>query len=139
MSLFTMPLEEGMADEARRYFTLRQQEEIHCLERRMRMERRAAELEKLEHKKLLKVGNLQASSSRIRAALVVPVDTPAPAWAPSPTNADSGAAGAGETPRDLPVFTCTRLLCLIVFLIVMGLWVVCWELGGVRRIAPKYN
>ena len=54
MSLFTMPLEEGMTEEARRYFTLRHQEEIHRLERRMQVEQRAAELEELEHAKLLR-------------------------------------------------------------------------------------
>ena len=80
MSLFTMPLEEGMTDEARRYFTLRRQEEIHRLERRMRVEWRAAELEELEHAKLLNVGNLEATTSRIRAvaAPMLPMDTPAP-------------------------------------------------------------
>jgi hypothetical protein len=94
MSLFTMPLEEGMTEEARRYFTLRRQEEIERLERRMRVERRAAELEELEH------ANLEVSTSRKRAVSVVPFDTPAPSWAPSPT-----AAVAEETPRNLPVFT----------------------------------
>ena len=80
MSLFTMPLEEGMTDEARRYFTLRRQEEIHRLERRMRVEWRAAELEELEHAKLLNVGNLEATTSRIHAvaAPMLPMDTPAP-------------------------------------------------------------
>ena len=105
MSLFTMPLEEGMTEEAKRYFTLRRQEEIERLERRMRVERRAAELEELEHAKLIKDRNLEASTSRKRAVSVVPFDTPAPPWAPSPTNLDSGAAVAEETPRNLPVFT----------------------------------
>jgi len=100
MSLFTMPLEEGMTEEARRYFTLRRQEEIERLERRMRVERRAAELEELEHAKLIKDRNLEASTSRKRAVSVVPFDTPAPPWAPSPT-----AAVAEETPRNLPIFT----------------------------------
>ena len=110
MSFFTMPLEEGMTEEARRYFTLRRQEEIQRLERRMRVERRAAELEELEHAKLLKDRNLEATTARNRAVavLVVPVDTRAPPWAPTPTNVDSGAAGAGETPRNLPVFTGTN-------------------------------
>ena len=75
----------------------------------MRVERRAAELEELEHAKLLNAQNQEATTSRRpgRGAVpspVVPVDTPAPPWAPSPTNAYSGAACAGETPRNLPVF-----------------------------------
>ena len=49
MSLFTMPGLESMTEEARKYFTLRRQEEIQRLERRMRLERQAAELEELEH------------------------------------------------------------------------------------------
>ena len=74
----------------------------------MRVERRAAELKELEHAKLMKKDrNLEASTSRNRAVAVleVPVDTPAPPWAPSPTNPDSGTAVAEETPRNLPVFT----------------------------------
>jgi len=70
----------------------------------MRVERRAAELEELEHAKLIKDCNLEASTSKKRAVSVVPFDTPAPPWAPSPTNLDSGAAVAEET-RNLPVFT----------------------------------
>ena len=109
MSLFTMPLEKGMTEEARKYFALRWQE-IHPLERCMRLERRAAELEELEHAKLLKAGNLDQTTLKIcevAAPVATHVDTPPP-WAPSPTTADSGAAGAGETPRDLPVFTGTN-------------------------------
>ena len=77
----------------------------------MRVERRAAELEELEHDKLLNHRNLVSeattTTNRHVAAPVVPVDTTAPPWAPSPTSNDSGAAGAVETPRDLPVFTGT--------------------------------
>jgi hypothetical protein len=156
MSLFTMPMEEGMSDEAKRYFTLRRQEEIHRLERRMRLERRAAEL---EHSKQLNAGNLEATTSRrpIRGAVAspaVPIDSPAAPWAPSPTIADTSGAGAVETPRPLPVFTGTRLLFLFLFLIgflivgirvwgsLLGLLLLdygnvdlgFWELGGVRGI-----
>jgi hypothetical protein len=122
MSLFTMPMEEGMSDEAKRYFTLQRQEEIHRLERRMRLERRAAEVEELEHSKQLNAGNLEATTSRrpirgVVASPVVPVNSPAASWAPSPTIADTSGAGAVETPRPLSVFTCTRLLFMFLFLI----------------------
>ena len=82
MSLFTMPLEEGMTEEVRKYFTLRRQE-IHPLERCMRLELRAAELEELEHAKLLKAGNLDQTTLKIRevaAPVATHVDTPPP-WA----------------------------------------------------------
>jgi hypothetical protein len=113
MSLFTMPMEEGMSDEAKRYFTLRRQEEIHRLERRMRLERRAAELEELEHSKQMNAGNLEARRP-IRGAVAsqpVPVDSPAALWA------DTSGAGAVETPRPLPVFTGTTLFFLFLLLI----------------------
>ena len=106
MLLFTMLLEEGMTEEAKKYFTLRRQEEIHRLERRMQVERRRAELEELDHAQLLEERNLEAPIARNRtiAAPVVPVVTLAPLSAPSPTIPDSAVAGAGEIPLELPVF-----------------------------------
>ena len=103
MSLFTMPLEQGMIEDARRYFTFRRQEEIHRLERRMRVERRAAELKEIEHAKLLRQNlpiNLVVKPTTARnghvAATVVLVDSREPP-----------AASAVETPRGLGVFTGT--------------------------------
>ena len=98
MSLFTMSLEEGMSEEAKKYFTLRRQEEIQRLERRMQAERRRAELEELEHAKLLRERNLEAPPTRNRAvaASVAPVVAPTPPLAPSLTISDSAAACMGE-------------------------------------------
>jgi len=115
MSLFTMPMEEGMSDEAKRYFTLRRQEEIHRLERRMRLERRAAELEELKHSKQMNAGNLEARRPirGVVASQPVPVDSPAAPWA------DTSGASAVETPRPLPVVTGMTLFFL--FLLLIGL------------------
>lgn len=60
LSLFTMPLEEGLTEEARKYFMLRRQEEIQRLEGRIEAEQRQAELEAIEHERLLKERNVEA-------------------------------------------------------------------------------
>ena len=116
MSLFTMPLEQGMTEDARRYFTLRRQEEIHRLERRMRVERRVAELEEIEHAKLLRLNtpiNLVVEPTTAKnghvAATMLPVDSHEPP-----------ATGAGETPRGLVVLigtTLTRLYLIVGFMV----------------------
>lgn len=95
-----------MSKEAKKYFTLRRQEEIHCLERRMQVERHQAELEELKHAKLVKKCNLEAPPARNRAvaAPAAPVVTLALQTAPSPTIPDSTAASTDEIPQELPVF-----------------------------------
>ncbi|KAG0554591.1 hypothetical protein KC19_12G103000 [Ceratodon purpureus] len=99
MSLFTMPDQDSMTDEAKKYFALRRQEEIHRLERRMQAEKRRAEMEELEHAKLLKERNLEKAATKTTAAATpaaaaspAPVVTAAPPSAPSPTVPNSAAA-----------------------------------------------
>ena len=52
MSLFRMPIDE-LDEEAREYFRLRRKEELERIKRRMEVEKRTAEKEKLDHEKLL--------------------------------------------------------------------------------------
>lgn len=106
MLVFTMPLEDAMSEEAKKYFTLRRQEEIARLERRMQAERRRAEVEEMEHAKLLNARNPQTPPARRRAhpPPVVPFATPAAPSPPSPIIPDAAGATAEDIPREVPVF-----------------------------------
>ena len=92
LSLFTMPTGEGLTEQARRYIEVRRTKEIERLEWCIESERRAAELAKLEHKRLLKEGSYEAPRSRrgrSAAAPTSPVVTAAPPRAPKPAIANA--------------------------------------------------
>jgi len=110
MLVFTMPLEDAMSEEAKKYFTLRRQEEIARLERRMQAERRRAEVEEIEHAKLVNGSNPETPPARRRAhpAPVVPTNNPAATSPPSPNMPDAAVATAGSEPREVPVFAGTH-------------------------------
>ena len=94
LSLFTMPTRKGLTEQARRYIELRRTEEIECLERRMESERRAAELAKLEHERLLKERNYEAPRNRHGRAAATPTSpaiTAAPPRVPEPAIANAAA------------------------------------------------
>ena len=94
LSLFTMPTREGLTEQAWRYIELRCMDEIERLERRIELERRAAELAKLEHERLLKERSYEAPHGRRgrgAAAPMLPAVTAAPPRAPEPTIANAAA------------------------------------------------
>ena len=54
LSLFTMPMDAQLTEEAREYLNLRRQEEMERLKRRMEAVQRAAKLEAMAHDRLVK-------------------------------------------------------------------------------------
>ena len=94
LSLFMMSTGEGLTEQAQRYIELRRTEEIERLERRIESERRAAELAKVEHERLLKECSYEAPRCRrgcAPAAPTSPAVTAAPPRTPEPAIANSAA------------------------------------------------
>ena len=103
LSLFTMPMDADLMDEAREYLNLKQREEMERLKQRMEAERRVAELEAMAHDRLVKERSAEVAKvteSRGTASALSPI-------APAITPLMSGGGGSPSTPIALPLPTST--------------------------------
>ena len=99
LSLFTMPMDTDLTEEAREYLNLRRREEMDRLKRRMEAKRRAAELEAMAHDQLVKQRSAEvtrATKSRGTAPAMSPI-------APAGTPLMSACGGLPGTPITSPL------------------------------------
>ena len=109
LSLFTMPTGEGLTEQARQYIELCRTKEIERLERRILSERRATELAKLEHERLLKERSYDGPRSRRgrgAAAATSLAVTIAPPCAPEAAIANAGAGTFFSSRRNVNFSFC---------------------------------
>ena len=125
LSLFTMPLDADLTDEAREYLNLRQREEMDRLKRRMEAERRATELEALAHDKVVKQRSAEVARATKSRRPPPPLSPIAPAGTPptsacgglpatpiaSPLRGSATAPGTGKS--NIPFFSHVNFVCCV--------------------------